>query len=111
MMSCVAGSSTAKVLPDLASIHWSPMSSRLGVLSRVCKVLLSAGRSNGLVIMFMETDLLGLAWTVVSCCFRHNWGDAALPFGGYKQSGWGREMGKEAIELYTETKAVGARLV
>jgi len=36
--------------------------------------------------------------------------DAALPFGGYKQSGWGREMGHEAIELYTQTKAVCARL-
>ncbi|MBC2606713.1 aldehyde dehydrogenase family protein [Pelagicoccus albus] len=36
--------------------------------------------------------------------------DAALPFGGYKQSGWGREMGKEAIDLYTETKAVTIRL-
>jgi len=32
--------------------------------------------------------------------------DAALPFGGYKQSGWGREMGPEALELYTEVKAV-----
>jgi phenylacetaldehyde dehydrogenase len=32
--------------------------------------------------------------------------DAALPFGGYKQSGWGREMGHESLELYTETKAV-----
>jgi phenylacetaldehyde dehydrogenase len=32
--------------------------------------------------------------------------DAALPFGGYKQSGWGREMGHEVLELYTETKAV-----
>ena len=31
---------------------------------------------------------------------------AALPFGGYKQSGWGREMGHEALELYSETKAV-----
>ncbi len=29
-----------------------------------------------------------------------------MPFGGYKQSGWGREMGKEALELYTETKSV-----
>jgi phenylacetaldehyde dehydrogenase len=32
--------------------------------------------------------------------------DAALPFGGYKQSGWGREMGEEVIHEYTETKAV-----
>jgi phenylacetaldehyde dehydrogenase len=32
--------------------------------------------------------------------------DPALPFGGYKQSGWGREMGAEALENYTETKAV-----
>ncbi|WP_159711753.1 aldehyde dehydrogenase family protein [Geminicoccus flavidas] len=41
----------------------------------------------------------------------HNWGDAAFPFGGYKQSGWGREMGKEVLEHYTETKAVGVKLV
>ena len=40
----------------------------------------------------------------------HNFGDPALPFGGYKQSGWGREMGYEAIELYTEVKAVAAAL-
>ncbi len=32
--------------------------------------------------------------------------DAALPFGGYKQSGWGREMGPEAVDLYTEIKSV-----
>jgi phenylacetaldehyde dehydrogenase len=32
--------------------------------------------------------------------------DAALPFGGYKQSGWGREMGREVLDLYTETKAI-----
>jgi phenylacetaldehyde dehydrogenase len=32
--------------------------------------------------------------------------DAALPFGGYKQSGWGREMGHDALNNYTETKAV-----
>jgi phenylacetaldehyde dehydrogenase len=40
----------------------------------------------------------------------HNFGDPALPFGGYKQSGWGREMGYEAIELYTEVKAIAAAL-
>lgn len=32
--------------------------------------------------------------------------DAALPFGGYKQSGWGREMGHAALENYLETKSV-----
>ena len=44
------------------------------------------------------------AGTVWINCF--NIFDAALPFGGYKQSGWGREMGHEALELYTETKAI-----
>ncbi len=44
------------------------------------------------------------------CINAHNYGDPAWPFGGYKQSGWGREMGKEVMEHYTETKSVAARL-
>ena len=32
--------------------------------------------------------------------------DTALPFGGYKQSGFGREMGMHALEHYTQTKSV-----
>ncbi len=32
--------------------------------------------------------------------------DVASPFGGYKQSGFGRELGVHALELYTETKSV-----
>jgi aldehyde dehydrogenase (NAD+) len=36
--------------------------------------------------------------------------DAAAPWGGYKASGWGREMGKDAIELYTEKKSVWTSL-
>lgn len=43
----------------------------------------------------------GTVW--VNC---YNVFDAALPFGGYKQSGWGREMGHEVLNNYTETKAV-----
>ncbi len=36
----------------------------------------------------------------------HNVFDASLPFGGYKQSGWGREMGEEVLHNYTEVKAI-----
>src|SRR3954471_15614042 len=43
----------------------------------------------------------GTVW--INC---YNIFDAAMPFGGYKQSGWGREMGKDSLELYTEVKAV-----
>ncbi|HWS54211.1 MAG TPA: betaine-aldehyde dehydrogenase [Pyrinomonadaceae bacterium] len=32
--------------------------------------------------------------------------NAASPFGGYKQSGYGREMGRHALELYTQIKSV-----
>ena len=32
--------------------------------------------------------------------------DANLPFGGYKMSGMGKEHGRNAIELFTEEKAV-----
>jgi phenylacetaldehyde dehydrogenase len=47
----------------------------------------------------------GSVW--INC---YNIFDAALPFGGYKQSGWGREMGHDVLELYTEVKAVCARI-
>ena len=43
----------------------------------------------------------GTVW--INC---YNVFDPALPFGGYKQSGWGREMGHEVLELYTEVKSV-----
>lgn len=36
--------------------------------------------------------------------------DASAPWGGYKASGWGREMGKHALELYTELKSVWVAL-
>jgi acyl-CoA reductase-like NAD-dependent aldehyde dehydrogenase len=43
----------------------------------------------------------GTVW--INC---YNIFDAASPFGGYKQSGYGREHGHAALELYTETKSV-----
>ena len=32
--------------------------------------------------------------------------DNNVPFGGYKQSGWGRENGREGVEVFTEIKSV-----
>ena len=34
--------------------------------------------------------------------------DASLPIGGMKQSGWGRDSGREALDAYLETKTVCA---
>lgn len=43
----------------------------------------------------------GTVW--VNC---HNMLDPALPFGGYKQSGFGKEMGRAALDAYLEQKSV-----
>ncbi len=43
----------------------------------------------------------GTVW--VNC---YNIFDAAMPFGDYKQSGWGREMGSEVLKNYLETKSI-----
>jgi aldehyde dehydrogenase (NAD+) len=36
--------------------------------------------------------------------------DPQMPFGGYKQSGWGREYARDGIEMYLETKSVYSQL-
>jgi phenylacetaldehyde dehydrogenase len=43
----------------------------------------------------------GTVW--VNC---HSMLDSSLPFGRFKQSGIGREMGRAALDLFTETKSV-----
>ncbi len=40
----------------------------------------------------------------------HGVPDMAVPFGGYKQSGWGRENGYESLLQYTDLKSVVAKL-
>ena len=43
----------------------------------------------------------GTVW--VNC---HNFVDPNMPFGGFKQSGFGREHGRAVLDLYTELKSV-----
>jgi len=43
----------------------------------------------------------GTVW--INC---YNNYDMACPFGGYKESGWGRDKGEYALENYTEVKSV-----
>ncbi|HLY58223.1 MAG TPA: aldehyde dehydrogenase family protein, partial [Stellaceae bacterium] len=47
----------------------------------------------------------GFVW--INCEFVS---DVSLPGGGYKQSGWGREMGPDGLEAYLQTKSVFAAL-
>ena len=47
----------------------------------------------------------GTLW--VNC---YNVFGASAPFGGYKQSGYGRELGSYSLDLYTQIKTVWMRL-
>ena len=53
------------------------------------------------VNMLIPQIKAGTVW--VNC---HSVFDTNLPFGGYKMSGMGKEHGRNAIELFTEEKAV-----
>ncbi len=72
--------------PTIPSTDWLPASGRNDV---------------GKAMHWPRRMRAGTVW--INC---YNIFDASLPFGGYKQSGWGREMGHNAIDAYTETKSV-----
>jgi phenylacetaldehyde dehydrogenase len=59
------------------------------------------GRDIGKILRLAPKLRAGTVW--VNC---HNVLDATMPFGGFKQSGWGRELGGEAVHSYLESKSV-----
>jgi len=59
------------------------------------------GRDVGKIFRLAPKLRAGTVW--VNC---HNVLDATMPFGGFKQSGWGRELGGEAVYSYLESKSV-----
>ena len=44
-------------------------------------------------------------------CNCYNVYDAAMPFGGYKASGVGRDKGEEALHNFTQTKVMFAAVL
>jgi phenylacetaldehyde dehydrogenase len=59
------------------------------------------GRDVGKIFRLAPKLRAGTVW--VNC---HNMLDPTMPFGGFKQSGWGRELGGEAVHSYLESKSV-----
>jgi aldehyde dehydrogenase (NAD+) len=62
-------------------------------------------RDIGLAHRMAREIKAGSVWINAYNCF-----DSGSPFGGYKQSGFGREMGAQAIESYTQVKSVWVSL-
>jgi len=73
--------------------------SRYGLVSAVWTR--DIGRAHALAARIQA----GSVWINDYNCF-----DSASPFGGYKQSGWGRDLSVHALESYTQTKSVWVRL-
>jgi phenylacetaldehyde dehydrogenase len=59
------------------------------------------GRDVGKIFRLAPKLRAGTVW--VNC---HNMLDATMPFGGFKQSGWGRELGGEAVRGYLESQSL-----
>ena len=65
-------------------------------------------------ILELSTDFGSLFWNVPYSDFRvncYNQFQPSTPFGGYKQSGIGRELGEYGLHNYTEVKTVTMNLL
>lgn len=69
--------------------------------------LAAAVLTNNIDTAFTFTNAVEAGSVWVNCFFGSN---VAAPFGGYKESGIGREMGEEGLNLYLETKTVAIKL-
>ncbi|KAG5500185.1 hypothetical protein JIQ42_04520 [Leishmania sp. Namibia] len=66
------------------------------------------GLAAGICTRNMDTALRYSTYLNAGTVWVNTWNDfcVTMPFGGFKQSGIGRELGMDAIDLYTESKAI-----
>ncbi|CBZ27682.1 aldehyde dehydrogenase, mitochondrial precursor [Leishmania mexicana MHOM/GT/2001/U1103] len=66
------------------------------------------GLAAGICTRSMDTALRYSTYLDAGTVWVNTWNDfcVSMPFGGFKQSGIGRELGKEVVDMYTEPKAI-----
>jgi phenylacetaldehyde dehydrogenase len=89
--------------PVLAATPFDDLDVATKLANDSCYGLGASVWTNNLSIANRMTRKLKAGTVWVNC---HNLLDPAVPFGGYKMSGYGRELGHAARDLYTESKSV-----
>jgi phenylacetaldehyde dehydrogenase len=93
--------------PVLVAMEWEDVDDLVAMANDTCYGLSAGIWTQNLTMAHRIAAAIRAGTIWVNC---YNLTDPASPFGGYKQSGWGREMGRGALELYTETKSVWVNL-
>lgn len=93
--------------PVLAALKFHDPDEAVAIANSTIYGLVSAvwTRDIGVAHRLAQQIKAGSVWINAYNCF-----DSASPFGGYKQSGFGREMGAQALESYTQVKSVWVAL-
>ncbi|MGH9541255.1 MAG: aldehyde dehydrogenase family protein [Terriglobales bacterium] len=89
--------------PVLATLEFQDFDDAIARANDTCYGLAAAVWTRDLRLAHRAARALkaGTVWVNT-----YNQYDPAAPFGGFRQSGFGRELGRQALDLYTETKCV-----
>ncbi|MDX3192744.1 aldehyde dehydrogenase family protein [Streptomyces sp. MN03-5084-2B] len=93
--------------PVLVAMRWTDVDDLIGKANDTPYGLAAGLWTNDLTQAHRIAAAIKAGTVWINC---YNLTDPASPFGGYKQSGWGREMGRSVLEQYTETKSVWVNL-
>lgn len=93
--------------PVLTVIPFSSMDEVVHVANKISYGLSGAVWTNDVKKAHKLARVIKAGTIWVNC---YNTFDPAVPFGGYKISGYGRELGKHSLELYTTIKSVWVNL-